>query len=68
MSNSKPNVIFVTGGPGAGKGTQCSKIVENFGYVHLSAGDLLRAERRSEGSQYGELIEHHFRSVDFWAI
>jgi len=59
MSNSKPNVIFVLGGPGAGKGTQCSKIVENFGYVHLSAGDLLRAERRSEGSQYGELIEHH---------
>ena len=25
MSNSKPNVIFVLGGPGAGKGTQCSK-------------------------------------------
>ena len=39
---SKPNVIFVLGGPGAGKGTQCAKIVDNFGYVHLSAGDLLR--------------------------
>jgi len=55
----KPNVIFVLGGPGAGKGTQCAKIVEQFGHVHLSAGDLLRAERASPGSQYGELIEHH---------
>lgn len=55
----RPNVIFVLGGPGAGKGTQCARIVEKFGHVHLSAGDLLRAERASPGSQYGELIEHH---------
>jgi len=55
----KPNVIFVLGGPGAGKGTQCARIVENFGYVHLSAGDLLRAERKAPGSEFGELIEHH---------
>ena len=56
---SKPNILFVLGGPGAGKGTQCAKIVENFGYVHLSAGDLLREERKAPGSQFGELIEHH---------
>merc|ERR1712170_155930 len=56
---SKPNVVFVLGAPGAGKGTQCTNIVDKFGYVHLSAGDLLRQERKSEGSQYGELIEHH---------
>merc|ERR1712025_1262706 len=55
----KPNVIFVLGGPGAGKGTQCARIVENFGHVNLSAGDLLRAERKAPGSQYGELIENH---------
>ncbi|XP_023342909.1 UMP-CMP kinase isoform X2 [Eurytemora carolleeae] len=55
----KPNVIFVLGGPGAGKGTQCARIVESFGYVHLSAGDLLRAERIAPGSEFGELIEHH---------
>jgi len=47
----KPNIMFVLGGPGAGKGTQCAKIVEQFGHVHLSAGDLLRAERASPGSQ-----------------
>ena len=34
----KPTVIFVLGPPGAGKGTQCSKIVEKFGFTHLSAG------------------------------
>ena len=28
MSAAKPVVIFILGGPGAGKGTQCSKIVE----------------------------------------
>jgi UMP-CMP kinase len=37
---SKPNVIFVLGAPGSGKGTQCQKIVENFGFVHLSAGSF----------------------------
>jgi len=54
-------VVFVLGGPGAGKGTQCARIVENFGYVHLSAGDLLRAERTS-GSAQGQLIDDHIKN------
>ena len=33
------------------------RIVENFGYVHLSAGDLLRAERKAPGSQVKEMRE-----------
>ncbi|XP_031393828.1 UMP-CMP kinase isoform X2 [Punica granatum] len=37
-------ISFVLGGPGSGKGTQCAKIVETFGHVHLSAGELLRRE------------------------
>lgn len=40
-----PRVIFVLGGPGAGKGTQCAKLTSEYGFVHLSAGDLLREER-----------------------
>ena len=44
------------GGPGAGKGTQCEMIVKTFGYCHLSAGDLLRAEQAS-GTQEGEIIK-----------
>ena len=53
---TKPRVIFVLGGPGVGKGTQCKRLVDSFGFVHLSAGDLLRAERKS-GSAQGDLIE-----------
>ncbi|XP_068604619.1 UMP-CMP kinase [Brachionichthys hirsutus] len=52
----KPQVVFVLGGPGAGKGTQCSRIVEHYDYTHLSAGDLLREEQAREGSEYGKLI------------
>ena len=52
----KPNVVFVLGGPGAGKGTQCEVCSLELGWVHISAGDLLRAERKS-GSKQAELIE-----------
>ncbi|XP_001374841.2 UMP-CMP kinase [Monodelphis domestica] len=57
----KPVVVFVLGGPGAGKGTQCTRIVQKYGYTHLSAGDLLRNERNKPDSQYGELIEKYIR-------
>ena len=43
-------VVFVLGGPGAGKGTQCQLLSERRGWCHLSAGDLLRAERSKAGS------------------
>ncbi|KAJ3083904.1 UMP-CMP kinase [Rhizoclosmatium globosum] len=52
------SVVFVLGGPGAGKGTQCQNIVRDFGFTHLSAGDLLREERQRKGSPYGELINN----------
>lgn len=41
-----PHVVFVLGGPGAGKGTMCELASEQLGWVHLSMGELLRAERR----------------------
>lgn len=50
-------VVFVLGGPGSGKGTQCARIVSKFGFVHLSAGDLLREERKNPESKNGKLIE-----------
>lgn len=55
----RPSVVFVLGGPGAGKGTQCSKIVAKYGYVHLSAGELLRREKNTPGSEVGQLISDH---------
>ena len=44
-----PNVVFVLGGPGAGKGTMCELAESQLGWTHLSAGDLLRAEREKGG-------------------
>jgi UMP-CMP kinase len=54
-------VVFVLGGPGAGKGTQCENLKRDYGFVHLSAGDLLRAERSRPGSQYGDLINNYIK-------
>jgi adenylate kinase family enzyme len=49
------NILLHVGGPGSGKGTQCVRIASDFGFAHLSAGDLLRSEI-STGSEKGELI------------
>uniref|UniRef100_A0A0E0EEN0 UMP-CMP kinase n=1 Tax=Oryza meridionalis TaxID=40149 RepID=A0A0E0EEN0_9ORYZ len=57
LGDKKVTVVFVLGGPGSGKGTQCANIVEHFGFTHLSAGDLLRAEIKS-GSENGTMIEN----------
>jgi len=37
--------IVLLGAPGAGKGTQCKSLVERYGLIHLSSGDILRQER-----------------------
>ncbi|KAI1780089.1 uridylate kinase [Hypoxylon cercidicola] len=55
-------VLFVLGGPGAGKGTQCERLVARYGFSHLSAGDLLRAEQNRPDSEFGDLIRHHIRN------
>jgi UMP-CMP kinase len=44
-----PNVIFVLGGPGSGKGTMCELAETQLGWTHLSVGTLLRAERNAGG-------------------
>ncbi|KAF5396070.1 hypothetical protein PHET_10950 [Paragonimus heterotremus] len=58
----KFNVCFVLGGPGAGKGTVCEKIVQDYGFMHLSAGELLRQACNTAGSTYGEEIERHMKA------
>jgi len=58
IQTKKPYVLFVLGGPGSGKGTACTRLVEEKGFIHLSAGDLLRAEK-SSGSKNAELINNY---------
>lgn len=40
-------IVVIFGAPGAGKGTQSKHIVSNYGFVHISTGELLRNEVRS---------------------
>jgi len=45
--------IIIAGAPASGKGTQCARITEDYGVVHLSTGDLLRAAVAA-GSKLGK--------------
>ena len=42
--------IVIFGAPGSGKGTQSERIVAKYGINHISTGDVLRAEIKTEPS------------------
>jgi len=44
--------LVLFGAPGSGKGTQSKKLIEKYGLIHLSTGDLLRGEI-AEGTELG---------------
>ena len=44
--------LILMGGPGAGKGTQASPLVEKFKIPHISTGDMFRAAIK-EGTAMG---------------
>ena len=56
VGHKVPHVVFILGPPGSGKGTQCSILVKEFNFVHLSAGELLRGEIK-KGSKDGAFIQ-----------
>ena len=52
-----PNVFFILGGPGSGKGTQCSRLANHFEFEHFSAGELLREEKNRPNSSIAKEID-----------
>jgi len=49
--------IFI-GPPGVGKGTQCEKLKEMFGVMHLSSGNLIKQEMRN-GTELGNKMKSY---------
>lgn len=45
---STGSIIFVLGAPGAGKGTQCAFLAQQFGFRHISYGDPCRSLKQKE--------------------
>lgn len=54
----EPLKVMISGAPASGKGTQCEMIVRKYGLVHISTGDLLRAEVAA-GSEIGKKAKEY---------
>lgn len=51
-------IVWIMGGPGSGRGTQCEKICLKHGdFVHLSSGDLLKNEVMSGSNRGAQLYK-----------
>ena len=50
--------LILLGAPGAGKGTQATKIAERYGLVHISTGDIFRANIKN-GTEIGKLAKSY---------
>ena len=59
---SELNLILL-GPPGAGKGTQASRLTEDFGVPHIATGDMLRAAMK-EGTDLGKQAKEYVDAGD----
>lgn len=53
--------LVILGRQGSGKGTQCARLVEHYGVLHISTGDMLRAAV-SEGTALGKKADPIMKS------
>lgn len=53
-------IVSILGGPGSGKGTQCSRIAKEYGWAHVSVGELLRSEVE-QGTELGKEIDGYLK-------
>ena len=50
--------IVIFGAPGSGKGTQSDKMIEKYGFEHISTGDVLRSEMKN-GTELGKTARQY---------
>ena len=55
--------IVLFGPPGAGKGTQAEKLIQKYNLVHLSTGDIFRANIKGE-TELGVLAKNYIDKGD----
>ena len=46
MASTAKNIVLI-GAPGAGKGTHAQQLVKDYSWVHISTGDILRANLKA---------------------
>lgn len=55
--------LILFGPPGAGKGTQSEKLIAKYGFIHLSTGDIFRANIKG-GTELGNLAKSYMDKGD----
>lgn len=50
--------VVIFGAPGSGKGTQSENIIKEYGFFHVSTGDVLRAQIAA-GTELGKIAESY---------
>lgn len=60
---ASPVRLVVLGRQGAGKGTQCARLAQHYGALHISTGDMLRAAV-AEGTEFGRKANEYMSAGD----
>lgn len=51
-------ILVLFGPPGAGKGTQAEKLIEKYGFNHISTGEVIREQIR-KGTELGRSVQSY---------